>query len=318
MNQPESPVTPFHQFTHDGAEVLILRCGPQDGRSYGGFQWPLTVGAEVSAPDWNPAPVCGGGLHGWAWGLSFGDGKEPDWNGRWIVFGAKPADVVLVDGKVKARSGVIRFVGEWQAATNFILSGQIAWVLHASSGASSATGNRGASSATGYRGASSATGNSGASSATGDRGASSATGNRGASSATGDSGASSATGYRGASSATGNSGASSATGYRGASSATGNRGASSATGDSGASSATGYRGASSATGNASAAVVTGLDGRARGGPYGVIALAFYNAKAKRQEMRCARIGNGKDRQLKPGKWYRLDARGRFVVDKVQS
>lgn len=34
----------------------------QHGR-HCGFQWPLEVGAIAKAPDWNPAPVCGGGLH---------------------------------------------------------------------------------------------------------------------------------------------------------------------------------------------------------------------------------------------------------------
>lgn len=27
------------------------------------FQWPLEVGAVATAPDWNPEPDCGGGLH---------------------------------------------------------------------------------------------------------------------------------------------------------------------------------------------------------------------------------------------------------------
>jgi len=36
----------------DTDAVLMLRtCGP-DGESYGGFRWPLTVGATVEAPDW--------------------------------------------------------------------------------------------------------------------------------------------------------------------------------------------------------------------------------------------------------------------------
>src|SRR5437660_6609964 len=35
----------------------------KDGRSYGGFVWN-DVGIWTDAPDWNPEPVCGGGLHG--------------------------------------------------------------------------------------------------------------------------------------------------------------------------------------------------------------------------------------------------------------
>ena len=39
--------------------VLILRTCDQDGKSYGGFQWPLEVGTTVTAPDWSPEPECG-------------------------------------------------------------------------------------------------------------------------------------------------------------------------------------------------------------------------------------------------------------------
>ena len=41
-----------------------------DGTSYGGFQWK-PVGEWTEAPDWDPMPCCGGGLHGSApeaWG----------------------------------------------------------------------------------------------------------------------------------------------------------------------------------------------------------------------------------------------------------
>ncbi len=287
------------------------------------------------------------GLHGWAWGIGIGGGKEPDWNGVWIVFSAAPEEITHISGgggQEKAKRGTIEFVsapGDWQAATNFILAGQIAWIEHASSGAASATGESGAASATGESGAASATGESGAASATGEsgaasatgyRGAASATGHSGAASATGESGAASATGYRGAASATGYRGAASATGYRGAASATGHRGAASATGhsgaasatgESGAASATGYRGAASATGESGAAsatghrgaaFVTGLDGRARSGKYGCVALAYWNGAKSRGEMRCREVGcgDGSDGKLKADTWYRLDKSGEFV------
>lgn len=41
--------------------LLFLRTCDKDGRSHGGFQWPLTVGATVAAPDWNDRAECGGG-----------------------------------------------------------------------------------------------------------------------------------------------------------------------------------------------------------------------------------------------------------------
>ena len=277
-------LTRAHQWTNGREEVLILRCCNKDGTSYGGFQWPMTVGATVNAPDWNPAPECGGGLHGWPWGIAMGDGKEPDYGGAWIVFGAVPADVVSIGGKCKAKTGIVRFVGTWDKANAFVLAGQMELVYQSS------------------RGAASATGDSGAASATGTSGAASATGYRGAASATGYSGAASATGTSGAASATGTSGAASATGYSGAASATG---------DSGAASATGYRGAASATGTSSVASVTGTNGLAQSGEFGCICLAWWNDAESRQEMRCARTGLG---YLKPHTWYRLDAQGEFVED----
>lgn len=228
--------TPVHQWVHTGSEVLLLKCVPTNGRTFNDFQWPLTVGAEVAAPDWDPTPECGHGLHGWPWGLSIGEGKDPDWSATWLVFAAKPEDVIDLGGKAKARAGRIVFVGDWQAAANVVRAGQIAWVLHRTQHAPHRDG-------------------SGA--------------------------------------------------------------ASSATGDWGASSATGDYGASSATGACSLAGVTGLNGRVRGGQYGVVALAWWNHAQKRAEMRCARIGcgDGSDGLLKAGVWYQLDEAGAFVERK---
>jgi hypothetical protein len=201
-----SEIIPRHQWTHDGAEVLCVKFVEKDGSSHGGFTWPLTVGAEVIAPDWTDKAECGGGLHGWPWGFSLGEGKDPVWEATWLVFGAQPADVVNLDGKVKVRRAVVRYVGDWQGATGFVLSGQMAWVAQAAGGAASATGWRGAASATGESGAASATGRSGAASATGEKGAASATGWMGAASATGRRGAASATGEASAAVVTGNHG----------------------------------------------------------------------------------------------------------------
>jgi hypothetical protein len=310
-------VVPVHQWTNGGREVLLLKCVPRDGIVRGvrsewaradhgetyEFCWPLEIGAAVEAPDWDPRPKCGGGLHAWPWGLAMGAGTASNWDWAWVVFGALPNEVLDLGGKVKAHRGVIRFVGSWDKAAQYVLSGQMAWVAQASRGASSATGYRGAASATGYRGAASATGDRGAASATGSRGSASATGSYGSASATGDYGAASATGYRGAASATVPRGAASATGDYGAASATGSRGAASATGD---------YGAASATGSCSIAAVTGFYGRAKSGPHGCIALAFWNAFAWCAEMRCAQTGV--EGGLKADTWYRLDELGNFVED----
>jgi hypothetical protein len=101
--------------TKDGRVLLLRRCQP-DGTSHNAFTWPLTVGAEVTAPDWNARQECGGGLHGlpWAcgdWGLLAGSID--------VVFSADPLDVVDIDGfKSKVRSARIEHVGP--GAVDFI------------------------------------------------------------------------------------------------------------------------------------------------------------------------------------------------------
>ena len=290
---------PIHQWTHDGAEVLIVRFCEADGLSSYGFKYPLTPGTTVEAPDWDPKPNCGNGLHGWPWGMNIGDGKDPEWNKTWMVIGANPEDVIDLGGKVKFRRGTVRLVGQWYEAGNHVLNGQMAWVHARTKGTPERAENE-----------------MGSASATGGSSSASATGGRGSASATGGSSSASATGERGSASATGGSSSASATGWRGSASATGEMGSASATGEMGSASATGGRGSASATGDCSAAVCTNLDGRVRGGKYSALALAWHNPKANRLEMRVGIIGrgDGKDKKLKSDTWYRLNARGQFVVE----
>src|SRR5574343_517438 len=100
--------TPYHQWTDDGKEVLILRYCAADGSSSRNWKYPLEVGAQITCPDWNPKPECGGGFRGWAWGIGFGDGAQPNFRATWLVIGADPKDVIQIDAKVKTRTGVIR------------------------------------------------------------------------------------------------------------------------------------------------------------------------------------------------------------------
>lgn len=104
--------------------------------------------------------------------------------------------------------------------------------------------------------------------------------------------------------------------WRSAKSNTGYGSAATNTGYGSAATNTGYRSAATSDGKSSAAVVTGLNSKARAGEYGCIALAWWNPKARRNEMRCARTGTGPGRGLlKPDTWYTLDAKGRFVESK---
>jgi hypothetical protein len=185
----ETNIIPVHQWTNGGNEVLVVRFVSQDGKSYGGFQHPMIVGETVTAPDWKANCNCGGGIHAWPWALGLGEGKDCDWTALWQVYGVKPEDIMQGEpeliGKVKFRAGVLRFVGKWWEATNYVLSGQMAWVHHSAWGSASSTGESGSASSTGWSGSASSTGAMGSASSTGWSGSASSTGKYGTSVALG-------------------------------------------------------------------------------------------------------------------------------------
>ena len=88
-----------------------LRKISKNGKNdFNDFVWPLEVGAEVEAPDWNPEPKCGGGLHCLpnaigSWGLL---------NGYfWAVLEFDEKDMVLIgNDKCKVKKCKIVFLSE--------------------------------------------------------------------------------------------------------------------------------------------------------------------------------------------------------------
>lgn len=100
---------------------LVLRTCAKDGSSSCGFRWPLTVGAIVEAPDWDPKPECGNGLHGALHGE--GDGDLFNWSpdAVWLVVEANDDRIVDLDGKVKFPACIIRHVGDQRSATDYIM-----------------------------------------------------------------------------------------------------------------------------------------------------------------------------------------------------
>ena len=206
--------------TDENGYVLIVKCLNRDGTSKNGFIWPKS--GPVNNPHCSRKADCeSGGLFGWPWGLGIGDGRDPDACADWLVFRAKPENVIDLAGKVKAVPGdngelpEVVYFGSQAGAMAFTMSGRVKYIESQSSGSASATGVSGSASATGGRGSASATGESGSASATGESGSASATGGSGSASATGLSGSASATGERGSASATGKQGCAIALGENG-------------------------------------------------------------------------------------------------------
>jgi hypothetical protein len=214
---------PIHQWTHTGDKVLVLKCVGANMRGHGNFPYPQS--GPVECPDewcaewggekpevwrggWEPDQKCGAGLHGWAWGLGVGEGRDADYNpitSRWLVIACAPADVVGevratgIDAgqKVKFRAGGVVYCGDWRGAYGLVIDGLIAWI------AASADGNAAAS---GYSGNAAASGDSGNAAASGDRGNAAASGYSGNAAASGYSGNAAASGYSGNAAASGDRG----------------------------------------------------------------------------------------------------------------
>jgi len=81
-----------------------------DGR----FTWPAS--GLVKAPDWDPKPECGGGLHGFL--LGCGDGRLADWaeSANWLVVEIDRETLIDLQGKVKFPKGNVMFCGNRDGA----------------------------------------------------------------------------------------------------------------------------------------------------------------------------------------------------------
>ena len=104
--------------------TYALRVCRADMTSRDGFVWPSEIGAVVKAPDWNPAPVCGGGLHGWLHGR--GDPGSTDYwrdpEARWLVLAVDAGRVVPLEGKGKFPEATVAFVGDLVDAAAWLIA----------------------------------------------------------------------------------------------------------------------------------------------------------------------------------------------------
>jgi len=86
---------------------LILRTCNADMTSRKGFKWPRS--GPVAAPDWNPAPECGNGLHGFLRGE--GNGGLANWSSDAVWLVAEVETYVDLGGKVKFPAAHVIFAG---------------------------------------------------------------------------------------------------------------------------------------------------------------------------------------------------------------
>lgn len=133
----------------------MLKTVNADMAAYGGFVWPES--GPVLAPDWDPRPVCGGGLHGLLWGEGDGTLLSFAADAKWLVVEiADDAEVVDLDRKVKINRGTVVFCGDRKGATDRIVAlgarGAVVGAFVASGDYGTSTSGNGGTSTSGYRG----------------------------------------------------------------------------------------------------------------------------------------------------------------------
>ena len=91
-----------------GKSYVLRKC-KEGGMSFRGFKHPTKIGEWVEAPDWDPTPRCGGGIHG----LLEAQGIWNNLQGSiWQVYEVDPREIVKIDfGKCKFRKGQLVYYG---------------------------------------------------------------------------------------------------------------------------------------------------------------------------------------------------------------
>lgn len=103
------------------ATELVLRFSDPYRRSSNNFIWPET--GHVEAPDWDPHPIRGHGLHGWLRGEGDARAKIP-WgkDNIWQVVEVDSKDIVDLGGNVKFPRGYVVYSGAKVGAVALIRS----------------------------------------------------------------------------------------------------------------------------------------------------------------------------------------------------
>ncbi len=97
---------------------LMLRTCEFDMTSYLGFQWPEK--GLVEAPDWNPIPCCGDGLHGFLYGQGNGYLANWDEDAKWLVCEIETDEMVDLGNKTKVPKATVIYAGNRETATQMI------------------------------------------------------------------------------------------------------------------------------------------------------------------------------------------------------
>src|SRR5271157_2142988 len=101
--------------------ALFLRTCNSNFTSYINFQYPNEVGAIVSAPDWDPKPECGNGLHGLLNGNGDSSLLSREESAIWMVVEASIEECIDLDGKYKFPKCSIKYIGKREDTVQYLV-----------------------------------------------------------------------------------------------------------------------------------------------------------------------------------------------------
>ena len=97
---------------------LVLRTCNSDMTSFDGFKWPKK--GAVKAPDWDPKPECGHGLHGLLHGCGNGNLLYNNPKAKWLIVKVLKGTCIDLGGKVKFPKGTVVYAGTKEEAVKII------------------------------------------------------------------------------------------------------------------------------------------------------------------------------------------------------
>jgi len=270
-------------------KVLILRNCNSDMTSYKGFIWPKS--GPVEAPDWNPKPECGGGLHGLLWG-------DGDWSllrdnpdTIWQVVEVEETDLVKIDEqKVKFHKGKVIFAGDMGRAITNVLCSQIRFKWLCEQAKEKSSGDYSTSASSGSSSKSASSGSSSTSASSGSSSKSASSGSYSTSASSGDCSTSASSG---------SSSKSASSGDYSTSASSGDYSTSASSGSSSKSASSGSYSTAEAQGENTIAMVAGIGGKVKVGPNGAFAIAYLGEGNHPRIL----VGHVGEKGIKADTWY---------------
>jgi hypothetical protein len=268
----------------ESAKTLVLRTCPADmvatGKANDGsmysFKWPRQ--GPVECPDWDPAPVCGHGLHGLPWG-------HGDWSllssaddAVWQVVEVETALIVDIDGKKsKFPRGTVLFSGPRVDAVIRVLCGSEA--MGQSMRAAQAWGEKSGHSST-----------------------AASSGNYSSAASSGHSSTAASSGHSSTAASSGHSSTAASSGHSSTAASSGNSSKAASSGNSSKAASSGDSSTAASSGNSGIAAAIGNNVQAKAGPSGLLIVTYWVPDEKRYR---ACVGNVGEEGILADTWYRV-------------